>query len=168
MDIGLGAGVTEHFKFSYESSLQGIGLEPARTNALITASNNGKPVCENDYKIMSDWFGGITLISVYPVPLPTFVANLGGGANVQNIITLKPGNSNNVGYLRYLYVSEITELFMDAQQKGWFAPDRSNEQSCGEALSRFLAQQFLVRTGLGIRQPGYEISPSWLNSSLPR
>jgi hypothetical protein len=35
---------------------------------------------------------------------------------------------------------------MYVQNQGWFAPDGSNEQSCGEALLRFLAQQFLVVT----------------------
>ena len=156
-------GATAHFQFHYESSLQGLGLEPARTNSVLVSNN---PVCENDYQIMAGWFNGITLNPVYPVPLPVYVANLSGGANVQNIITLRPGNGS-AAYLRYLYISEITELFMDSQNKGWFAPDRSNEQSCGEGLSRFLAQQFLVLTGLGVAEPGYAISPSWLNSSLP-
>jgi hypothetical protein len=59
------------------------------------------------------------------------------------------------------------EYFMHAQNKGWFAPDGTNEQSCGEALSRFLSQQFLVQAGLGVSKPGYEISSQWLNSSLP-
>ena len=167
IDVGSGAGVTEHFQLHYESSLQGMGLEPARTNGVLApGSVGGKPICENDYQLMAEWFGGsITLDPVYPIPLPMYVANLVGGANVQSVITLRPGN-NNISFLRYLYVSEITELFMDAQHQGWFAPDGSNEQSCGEGLSRFLAQQFLVKTGLGFSQPGYEISPSWLNSSL--
>ena len=56
---------------------------------------------------------------------------------------------------------------MHAQNKGWFAPDGTNEQSCGEALSRFLSQQFLVLRGLGVSQPGFDISSQWLNSSLP-
>src|SRR5436190_3966501 len=34
IDIGEGPGVTEHFTFFYESSLQGTGLEPMRTNVL--------------------------------------------------------------------------------------------------------------------------------------
>ena len=58
-------------------------------------------------------------------------------------------------------------MFMLAQNQGWFAPDGSDEQSCGEALSRFLGQQFLVLEGLGIIEPGYAVSRSWLNSALP-
>jgi len=123
---------------------------------------------------MSNWFGGTyTLNSVISVPIPMWVANLDGGANTTSSITLKPGSiidndaDTSANYLRYLYVSEITEIFMNAQNKGWYAPDGSNEQSCGEALSRFLAQQFLVITGIGTFWSGYELSAYWLNSSLP-
>jgi hypothetical protein len=158
-DSGQGPGVTDHFAFAYDSSLQAAGLEPARTNAVIAA-------CEGDYQLMSGWFDGIALNSVMTVPIPCFAANLSGGANTTNEITLKPG-SNDAAYVRYLIVSEVTEVFMNAQNKGWFAPDGSNEQSVGEGLSRFLAQQFLVLTGLGVSEPGYAISPHWLNSSLP-
>jgi len=173
-DTGLGPGITEHFQFAYDSALQANNIEPARTNSLIAAASNGIPVCENDYTIMSNWFGGTyTLNSVMPVPIPIWVANLDNGANTTSSITLKPGSiidndaDSSSNYLRYLYVSKITKIFMNAQNTGWFAPDGSNEQSCGEALSRFLAQQFLVVTGIGTYWPGYELSAYWLNSSLP-
>ena len=163
-------GLTTHYQFFYESSLQGIGVEPTRTNGLIN-NIGGNPVCENDYQIMLGWFGGtLTLNAVIPVPISVYVANLGSpsstGANTGSTITLRPFH-NNTDFLRYLIVSEVTEIFMHAQNQGWFAPDGSNEQSCGEGLSRFLAQQFLVSAGIGIIEPGYAISPSWLNSSLP-
>ena len=56
-------------------------------------------------------------------------------------------------------MAEVTELFMAAQGdklggKGWFAPDKSNEQSTGEGLSHFLTQQFQVVTGMGINNNG--------------
>jgi hypothetical protein len=63
-------------------------------------------------------------------------------------------------------VSEVTELFMRAQNAGWFAKAKGNEGSAGEGLSRFLAQQFLVLSGLGVRQPGFAIAPSWMNSAI--
>ena len=154
-DSGLGPGVTKHYAFSFESSLSAI--EPARTNAVIAA-------CESDYQLMSGWFGGS--VKLTGLPISVFVANLGVGANTTSSITLKPSNGDST-LMRYLIVSEVTELFMAAQGKGWYAPDGSNEQSCGEGLSRFLAQQFLVLTGLGVSEPGFEISPRWLNSSLP-
>ena len=116
---------------------------------------------------MSGWFGGtITLNSVISVPIRVFVADLGGGANATSVITLRPGKGN-ASDIRFLLVAEIVEYFMHAQNKGWFAPDGTSEQSCGEALSRFLSQQFLVQAGLGVSKPGFEISPQWLNSSLP-
>lgn len=50
-------GVTAHYTFSYDSSFAGPGgPEPARTNAVIAA-------CENDYTLMSEWFGGGITIS---------------------------------------------------------------------------------------------------------
>lgn len=171
-DSGLGPGVTAHYTFSYDSTLQASGLEPARTNAVIGA-------CEGDYALMSDWFGGIDLSPTITLPYPIYVADLGGGAGGEggtgantggiypNISSrLEPGSGTAV-FLRYLMVSEITEVFMHVQNQGWYAPDGSNEQSCGEALSRFLGQQFLVVKGLALAEPGYAISPSWLNSSLP-
>jgi hypothetical protein len=121
-------------------------------------------VCEQDYDLMSGWFGGISL--TLPVPLVTHVVPQGGGAGWGPPLTLKAG-SGDVTLMRYLIVSEVTEMFMFAQNKGWYAPNGSNEQSCGEGLSRFCAQQFLVLNGLGITEPGYAISPSWLNSSIP-
>jgi Listeria-Bacteroides repeat domain (List_Bact_rpt) len=156
-------GVTSHYAFSYDSALSAItaanpaGLEPARTNGLIAA-------CESDYDLMASWFGGISL--PFSTPVSVQVANRGGGAGWGPPITLKPGGGD-VTLCRYLMVSEVTEMFMLSQHQGWFAPDGSNEQSCGEGLSRFLAQQFLEKTGLGTSMPGYELAPSWLNSSLP-
>ena len=45
-------GVTTHYRFSYDQSLAApAGPEPARTNAVIAA-------CEQDYNLMSGWFGG--------------------------------------------------------------------------------------------------------------
>ena len=153
-------GNTAHYQFSYDRALaSGLApVEPGRTNALIQ-------VAESDYQIMSNWFGGD--ITPGGLPISTRVAALAGGANATGAITLKPGRDASVEMLRYLIVAEMTELFMDAQGKGWFAPDGSNEQSAGEGLSRFLAQQFLVVTGLSVAEPGFGISNNWLNSSLP-
>lgn len=155
-------GVTTHYKFSYDSALTKTaanpgGPEPARTIAVMAK-------CEDDYNLMASWFGGISL--TVPVPVETHVINAGGGASWGPPLTLKPGGGNAT-LCRYLIVSEVTEMFMLAQNQGWFAPDGSNEQSCGESLSRFLGQQFLVLSGLGVIEPGFAVSPSWLNSALP-
>ncbi len=161
---GLGPGVTTHYSFVYVLSLKAAGIEPARTNLLIAA-------CEDDFTTMSNWFGGLELSPKITTPYPIRVATDGGGAGTggtyPNIsTTLHPG-TGDASLLRYLVVSELTEVLMYVQGQGWSAPDGSNEMSCGEGLSRFLAQQFLVEKGLGVAEPGYAISPSWLNSSLP-
>jgi hypothetical protein len=111
---------------------------------------------------MKAWFGGIELSFAYPVSI--LVANLGGGAGWGPPITLK-GGAGNADFLRDLMVAEVTEMFMLAQGRGWFAPDGSNEQSIGEGLSHFLNEQFEIGDG---RPPGLAFNASrWLNSSLP-
>jgi hypothetical protein len=165
-------GVTTHYAFAYDSALEVTpanpsGLEPARINTLLAPTPNqpGVPVCESDYNLMAGWFDNIPL--TLSTPIPTYVNNEAGGAGWRPPLILKPG-SGDATLCRYLMVSEVTEMFMLAQNKGWYAPDGSNEQSCGEGLSRFLAQQFLLSGGNGlVSEPGFQISPSWLNSSLP-
>lgn len=148
-----GGGTTTHYQFQYDSALANGGLEPARTNAVIAK-------CEADFNLMKGWFGGIELTFSYPVSI--LVANLGGGASWGPPITLKGGN-RNADYLRDLLVAEVTEMFMEAQGKGWYGS--GNEQSSGEGLSHFLNQQFEIGDG---RQPGLAFNANlWLNSSLP-
>lgn len=150
-----GGGKTPHYQFSYDSALTTGGVEPARTNAVIAK-------CEADFALMKGWFGGIELSYSYPVSI--IVANLGGGASWGPPITLK-GGGGDANLLRDLLVAEVTEMFMLAQGKGWFAPDGSNEQSSGEGLSHFLNEQFEIGDG---RPPGLAFNASiWLNSSLP-
>ncbi len=79
-------------------------------------------------------------------------------------ITLKPGDGSSIEVVRYLLVSEVTEMFMLAQNKGWFGA--GNEGSAGEGLSRFLAGQFLIASGLGVTEPGFALANSWM--STPR
>jgi hypothetical protein len=152
-----GGGVTTHFAFSYDSALKATaanptGPEPARTNAVIAA-------VENDYNLMASWFGGITL--TVPVPLVTQVANLGLGASWGPPVTLMPGGGDPT-LMRYLIVSEVTEMFMLAQNRGWFGA--GNEGSAGEGLSRFLAEQFLIANHLGVTEPGFALGNSWMTS----
>ncbi len=155
-DTGLGKGVTSHFAFSYDDALNSATHpgqpEPARTNAVIAA-------IEGDYNLMAGWFGGIGLTLSEPISVQ--VANAGGGAGWGPPITLKPGGGD-ANLMRYLMVAEVTEMFMLAQNKGWFAPDGSNEQSSGEGLSHFLATQFLITNGI---PPSNDISNLWLNST---
>lgn len=155
-DSGSGRGKTTHYAFTYDDALDSTAHpgqpEPARTNALIAA-------CENDYNLMSGWFGGINL--PYALPVSVQVANAGGGAGWGPPITLRPGGGD-ANLMRFLMVAEVTEMFMLSQNRGWFAPDGSNEQSSGEGLSHFLATQFLFANSLGLFN---NISNLWMNSS---
>jgi hypothetical protein len=151
-------GKTKHYLFQYDSALSSAdGVD--RTNALIDA-------CEKDYSLMESWF--VRELSGYPFPMNVSVKAKSGGASwigseVVVSITLKPGSGTSVNFLRYLLVSEVTEMFMAAQGKGW--SDTFDEGSKGEGLSRFLGVQFQVANGLGAIPPsGFAVSRLWLNS----
>jgi Repeat of unknown function (DUF346) len=146
-------GLTTHYQIQYDDSLSAADGRD-RGNALI-------PVCEADYNLISGWFGGISLtvgtpITVNIIPGPYASASWGPP------ITLIPGNGSSLALVRYLLVSEVTEMFMLAQNKGWFGT--GNEGSAGEGLSRFLAGQFLIANGLGVTEPGFALANSWMTS----
>jgi len=171
-------GVTAHYKFSYDSSMRNTpmnptGPEPNRTNAVIAA-------CENDYKWMSDLFGGGVNVTGLSVQVTTAVLNTcgpggtaaangacwNGNASASTVQLIMAGEpySANPAYLRYLLISEVTELFMFAQNKGWF--QGGNEGSKGEGLSRFLGGEFLAQNNfldLGI-DADFAVANDWLNS----
>ncbi len=155
-------GVTTHYNFSYDDSLAApAGPEPARTNAVIAA-------CESDYNLMSGWFGGGITVTGMTVQVTTQSNGAGwSGSATSSTIQLKAQGasySNNSAYLRYLIIAEVTEIFMMAQNIGWF--QGGDEGSKGEGLSRFLSGQFLVQNsflGLGI-DASYAVANLWLNS----
>jgi Polyglycine hydrolase-like, structural repeat len=153
-------GVTAHYKFSYDQSLAGV--EPARTNAVIAA-------CEGDYNLMHGWFGGGVSVTGMSVQVTTQSngASWSGSASSSTIQLKAQGESysNNPAYLRYLLVAEVVEIFMMAQNIGWF--QGGDEGSKGEGLSRFLSGQFLALNGfLGVgMDANYAVADLWLNSS---
>lgn len=154
-------GVTAHYRFQYDDSLSAPinpgGPEPARTNAVIAA-------CENDFNLMSGWFGNIALDVNFTIPVN--VTQNGGGASWSLsggnlIVTINPSNGS-ANFVRYLLVSEMTEQFMRAQGRGWYGTN--TEGSEGEGLSRFLAAQFLAVNGFGNPPVGFTNSNTWLSS----
>lgn len=146
-------GRTAHYQIQYDDTLlpaDGVN----RANALIA-------VCEDDFALMSGWFDNIALTVGIPITVqiaPGPYASAGWGPP----ITLTPGNGSSITVVRYLLVSEVVEMFMLAQNKGWFGA--GNEGSAGEGLSRFLAGQFLIASGLGVTEPGFALANSWMNS----
>src|SRR6516165_1218684 len=112
-------GVTTHYKFQYDDSLAAprnpAGPEPDRTNSVID-------LCENDFDLMQAWFGNIDLDVNSPIAVN--VTQNGGGAawslgGGNLTVTINPSTSV-ASFVRYLLVSEITEQFMRAQDKGWY------------------------------------------------
>ena len=160
--FGLGAGVTQHYAITYDDSLSTADGQD-RANVLLGA-------CEGDFTWMSNLFGNIGIPFSLPVSLqitPGSYAGAGWGPP----ITLTPGNGQPAVLLRYLVVSEVTEMMMDQKANGWgYSFGDSNEGSKGEALSRFLGFQFLSQNGLptSILSSGgstFFVSNDWLNSS---
>lgn len=156
-------GVTTHYRFQYDDSLQRTaanpgGIEPARTNQVIAAA-------EADFNQMTGWFGGTTLDVNFTIPVN--VTQNGGGAawglSGGNLtVTINPSNGS-AAIVRYLLVAEMVEQFMRAQGLGWYG--QNTEGSEGEGLSRFLAAQFLVINALGNPPGGFDNSNAWLSSS---
>jgi hypothetical protein len=137
-------GRTAHCQFSYDDSLAGPGgIEPARTNDVIGA-------CEGDFDLMSGWFGNISLGVNFPFPVsvnpsPSSAPNSYGaqwsktGRNVT--LAINQGTLDQ-HFVRSLMVAEVTEMFMEAQNIGWYGD--KNEGTSGEGLSRFLRGQFYI------------------------
>ncbi len=167
-------GKTAHYQVEYDSTLdQSVG------QAAATALMAG---IDSDFELMTSWFGGIAspwsgLMTVQIQAGNT--ANGGTGASWPNLggpITLIPGlaansatASVNSWFVRYLLVSEVVEMFMDAQGKGWYGgtwTSGGNEGSAGEGLSRFLGTQFLLLNNQSLSlTAGYDIAFTWLQST---
>jgi hypothetical protein len=148
-------GTTAHYRISYDDSLsQTDGRD--RANALLG-------VCEQDFTMIAGWFAGLSLTVATPVQV-NIVQGGYAGASWGPPISLRPGNGSGLDVVRYLLVAEVVEMFMLAQNKGWFAPDGSNEGAAGEGLSRFLSTEFLVQSRLGSAMPGFDTARFWLNS----
>jgi len=150
-----GAGRTTHYQIQYDDTLAADDGRD-RANALIG-------VCEDDYNLMAGWFGGISLTVGVPVTV-NIVPGSYARASWGPPINLVPGNGSVLHVVRYLLVAEVTEMFMLAQDKGWFAPDGSNEGSAGEGLSRVLSAEMLQVRGLGYNETGFDTANLWLNS----
>ena len=153
-------GRTAHFR---------IGYDPALPSGL-TLARGLQSTCESDYQDMATWFG----MQLHDLPIYVHIGNLSGGASWSDnsssspTVTIKPVGSGPVTLtqIRYLLVSEVTEIFMSAQDHGWFAGH--DEGSKGEGLSRFLGLQFLLGNGLAaITPPGFGVTATWLNSARP-
>ncbi len=165
-------GATTHYRFAYDSALATAALgsiEPARTNSILANAANGVPIVENDYAWMQAQFAGVDVTKARPLPFPVYVSAPNGGGYGASWwpLTLGPGN-RPASLMRTLIVAEVVEMFMAAQDKGWgYSSGVGNEESCGEALSLFLAIQFQLSNGLGTNWLSNNTPAGWLNTALP-
>ncbi len=181
-DLGSGQGVTPHYSFSYDVSLlpEGAGY----TSGLMLKA-------EEDFALMQYWFDGADIPFDYPLGVQVNTSTNAAGAGTWNdpspagmffgsgsFIQLDPGVPeagtplSKTDFLRYLLVSEVTEMLMKQIDNGWYEDDGlfqgGDEGSMGEGLSRFLAAQFLLHNGLGETMPAYfAVTPSWLKAGRP-
>ncbi|MFE7375672.1 hypothetical protein ACFU6E_13390 [Bacillus cereus] len=157
------SGRTTYYQIQYDDSLsQSDGLDRAK---------NLMEVCDDDFNLMSGWFGGIQLTVAIPITVnissgPYASANWSVPAG--SPMTLIPGDGSSVDLVRYLLVAEVTEMFMMAQKNNipdscWFGIDQ--EGSAGEGLSRFLGAQFLAIKGLNTDISIFSTSNDWMTSS---
>lgn len=145
------SGLTAHYQIEYDESLSPEdGLD--RALALLG-------VCEQDYDLMAHWFGNIAL-PWNPVPIQ-IASGAGPGAGWGPPVTLVPGDGTPLDMVRYLLVAEVTEMFMLAQNKGWF--HGVDEGSDGEGLSLFLGEQFLA--SIAAAATPIEIANYWMGSA---
>lgn len=171
-------GVTRHFSISYDDTLSradGLGLATGLVNS-----------CEVDFALMTGWFGGLGLEFSFPLPVQIAASKDGSTSGAWTAptdlerffgssptITLVPAPGKTLGLVRYLFVSEVTEMFMASlRTSAWFEPtglfDGADEGSKGEALSRFLAVQFQLANGLGPTPlAGGVLTPLWLTGARP-
>ena len=164
-------GVTTHFNFFYDPSLGGAGgIEPARINQLLATGSGGKPVVENDFDWLQAQFAGIDMTKARSFPIlvhVTAVVENGYNASWGWPLVMNAGQ-NPATLLRSMVISEVSETFMLAQDKGWgYSNGATNEESCGEALSLFLTVQFQLSQGLGTTWLMNGTPSTWLNTSLP-
>ena len=167
-------GQTAHYQISYDTTLS-VADGITRAAGLLAA-------CEQDFALMSSWFAGVNLI--FNFPLPVQIVNASGGASWSDpsgfqlifgsspTVVIKPGSGTSVNVIRYLLVSEVTEMFMTSKNNQWAESSSffqgGDEGSKGEGLSRFLGVQFQVANGLGsVPPPGFGVVPTWLNGARP-
>jgi len=157
-------GATTDYTFQYDTALGGAGgPEPARLTKVMAS-------CDADFNLMQSWFKGVAF--PFSKPMEADVNNNDAGSASWGPPVQLNSVTGDAGYLRMLLIAEVTEMFMKSQAaalgtSGWFP---GNEGSLGEGLSRFLAEQFLIQSGLGLGEfPNWGwTANSWLTSpSLP-
>jgi hypothetical protein len=167
-------GQTAHYQITYDTSLS--AADGVNRAAGLMAS------CEQDWNLMASWFPGVNFI--FSLPITVQITTGSGGASWADpsgfqklfgfspTVVINPGSGTSANFVRYLLVSEVTEMFMESQNAGWHEQSSffsgADEGSMGEGLSRFLGVQFQIANGLGSVPPsGFGVTRLWLNGGRP-
>ena len=165
-------GQTSHYQISYDDTFSAADG--------VTRAAQLMDTCEQDFDLMQSWFAGVNFQFSFPISVQITNATGGAGWNdPPNIalpfgysptVAIKCGTGTTVDFIRYLLVSEVTEMFMASKNNGWFQSSSlfqgADEGSKGEGLSRFLGFQYKLANGTqNLRFTGFEIVWRWLNSA---
>jgi len=164
-------GRTAHYQISYDET---FSAADGWVRAAQLMEN-----CEDDFQLMQDWFSGVNFEFSFPINVQ--IVNATGGASWNDppnislpfgyspTVTINPGTGTSSKFVRYLLVSEVTEMFMASQNKGWYQGASlfhgADEGSKGEGLSRFLGFQLTLARAFNERYAGFEVVRIWLNAA---
>jgi hypothetical protein len=155
-------GRTQYFNFQYDDTLTAARGKDLATEMMKT--------CDGDLAMLAAWFSGRQLDMSPPINVSiNTVATDGMGNPTQfvgghwmgalfvplqmtiNIGELPMAAGTPIMLARYLLISEASEMYMRAFAPYGFNPwFRLGEGNKGEGLSRFLAEQFLLRAYPGV------------------
>lgn len=145
----MNAGVTGHCRVSFDS----LAVKTVATKLLST--------CDDDYELLSRWFGGIelpdkpvaVLISGYA---PSFRSAPKAG------VAISPGRLAPPTRVRYLFACDLSKRFMQAQDRGWIDADGGGQ---GHSVARFLAAHALAELSHAEPEPALRPEGAWLQSA---
>jgi hypothetical protein len=159
-------GLTKQYQFTFDD----LSSPPIDLGVVGDLVNNA----DGDFIFMQGLFAGGSPSLGSPISVQ--IAGTGDHASWNNLgilgggATLSPNLPTTSTFLRYLLVSEVSEMFMQKFGHGWFESGPSGDEgSIGEALSRFIGTQFLIKKGLGtvpvFGGSTFVVGPTWLNSA---
>jgi hypothetical protein len=145
------SGRTPHLQIAYDDSSRD-GRH--RASALLE-------MCEDDYELIARWFRPIDL-SINPVSVGIGTYAPTGDAVSRGLLAICASPHATPARIRYLFVAEVSKLFMRAQDRGWLDAEGHGQ---GLSLARFLGAQALAANALGAPDLDLQPSNAWMESA---
>ncbi|HEY8764208.1 MAG TPA: hypothetical protein VIM18_08460 [Solirubrobacteraceae bacterium] len=113
--------------------------------------------CDEDYELTSRWFRGVE-IAIAPVNVR--LCTCAPDADVAPAdVTIVRAPGARPGRIRFLFVAELSKLFMRAQAGGWLDAEGNGH---GLSLARFLGAQALACNALGAPELDLQPANAWM------